>query len=111
MDEQTCITGAAPLWLRSSLRPRWPWLPPPSPSSWASNGSSGREMKGQEWIAKALSGLVSPPLPHFPQSPSPSFQSTRHPAFALEGVGAWHALTLSCCQQLVGSVRLCADLR
>ncbi len=34
-----------------------------------------------------------------------------HPALALEGQGAWHALTVSCCQQLAGPVRLCADLR
>jgi hypothetical protein len=35
----------------------------------------------------------------------------RHPAFALDGTGAWHALTLSACQQVVGPVRVRADWR
>ncbi|KAG1671987.1 hypothetical protein FOA52_013360 [Chlamydomonas sp. UWO 241] len=38
-------------------------------------------------------------------------QAARHPAFALEGSGVWHALTLSCCQQLLGPVRVVADFR
>ncbi|KIY96659.1 hypothetical protein MNEG_11303 [Monoraphidium neglectum] len=35
----------------------------------------------------------------------------RHPAFALDDTGAWHALTLSASQQLAGPVRLRADWR
>ncbi|GBF99702.1 hypothetical protein Rsub_12414 [Raphidocelis subcapitata] len=35
----------------------------------------------------------------------------RHPVFALDDCGAWHALTLSATQQLVGPVRLRADWR
>ena len=35
----------------------------------------------------------------------------RHPAFALDDGGVWHALTLSACQQLVGPLRLRADWR
>lgn len=35
----------------------------------------------------------------------------RHPAFALGDTGAWHALTLSLSQQLLGPLRLCADWR
>jgi hypothetical protein len=34
-----------------------------------------------------------------------------HPAFALEGRGSWHALTLSLRQQVFGPLRFCADLR
>ncbi len=35
----------------------------------------------------------------------------RHPAFALGDMGAWHALSLSVSQQLVGPLRLAADWR
>jgi len=35
----------------------------------------------------------------------------RHPAFALDDTGAWHALSLSACQQLIGPIRLRADWR
>lgn len=35
----------------------------------------------------------------------------RHPAFALDESGAWHALTLSASQQLVGPIRARADWR
>lgn len=38
-------------------------------------------------------------------------QGGRHPAFALDDTGAWHCLTLSATQQLVGPVRLRADWR
>jgi hypothetical protein len=38
-------------------------------------------------------------------------RGARHPAFALDGAGAWHALTLSATQQLLGPVRLRADWR
>ncbi|KAJ9507665.1 hypothetical protein QJQ45_019161 [Haematococcus lacustris] len=38
-------------------------------------------------------------------------QQWPHPAFGLEGRGAWHALTLSLRQQLVGPLRGCVDLR
>lgn len=34
-----------------------------------------------------------------------------HPAFSLDQRGVWHAVSLSLCQQLVGPVRACADLR
>jgi hypothetical protein len=35
----------------------------------------------------------------------------RHRAFALEGRGMWHALSLSAAQQLYGPIRLRADAR
>lgn len=34
-----------------------------------------------------------------------------HPALALQQAGVWHALSLSACQQVIGPLRACVDLR
>lgn len=38
-------------------------------------------------------------------------QVPQHPALALDNRGAWHALSLEASQQLIGPLRLCADMR
>ncbi|KAL6758991.1 hypothetical protein V8C86DRAFT_1387143 [Haematococcus lacustris] len=58
--------------------------------------------------------LGLPAVSHRPPGkgqPQQQQQQQQHPAFGLEGRGAWHALTLSLRQQLVGPLRGCVDLR
>ncbi|KAJ9507497.1 hypothetical protein QJQ45_006479 [Haematococcus lacustris] len=55
--------------------------------------------------------LGLPAVSHRPPGKSQQQQQQwPHPAFGLEGRGAWHALTLSLRQQLVGPLRGCVDL-
>jgi hypothetical protein len=52
-------------------------------------------------------GLTGPQL----AGPAAGQGLQRHPAFGLEQRGVWHALSVSGTQQLLGPLRLRADLR
>ncbi|CAK0784857.1 hypothetical protein CVIRNUC_008062 [Coccomyxa viridis] len=71
-----------------------------------------------QWLAKGGSGLSSGNLQGITEDPadaggSASFPDSpyKHRAFALEGRGIWHALSLSATQQVYGPLRARADMR
>lgn len=103
-------------------------LPPSLPVGGSSNGSPRSSTVGSSSAAAAGSpgataGAARPPASAQQQPASAPATPTaaaaaasgagkhKHPAFALEERGVWHALTLSATQQLVGPVRLRADWR
>jgi len=75
----------------------------PQPLQRGGNGGSAGRLFGAPSPAAAV--VAAGPAP----APAPA--AARHPAFALDNRGTWHALSLSASQQLLGPLRLRADAR
>ena len=74
-------------------------------------GESGTAFPGATIGSSSSAGL---PIATATAQPAPAAGTAsghKHPAFAVEQKGAWHALTLSATQQIVGPVRLRGDWR